>query len=170
MDRRQCAIYVFIIGTSIIVTPSWGSDTALKAEILCPDEGNRTIKLGYLASFGETRQTVERIGRVISGALILAIDTINNDTSLLPDHQLTFQFEDTHGNEDDALRGVTKLWKEGVDGFIGPDITCTIEARLADVWNLPMITYVSREKLLLQTIDICEGNKILSVNELSITS
>lgn len=113
----------------------------------CIDNDRDVITIGYLVAFDDEgsvdKAEAERLGRVISGAMSLAVKTVNDRSDLLPGRTLEFQFEDTHGNEDSTLIAVTTLWKNGVVAFIGPDVTCTTEARLADAWNLPMISYVS---------------------------
>lgn len=146
MGRIQFPVFTLFIVMSIFAMPSWCVNNA-PAKTACPNEDG-TIELGYLVAFENKDESADStaydlIGRVISGAMTLAIDTINNDSSLLPGHHLMFHFWNTRSEEDDVLRGVTNLWKEGVDGFIGPDVTCTIGARLAHAWNLPMIAYVS---------------------------
>ncbi|PIK45496.1 putative speract receptor [Apostichopus japonicus] len=144
MGRIQFPVFTLFIVMSIFAMPSWCVNNA-PAKTACPNEDG-TIELGYLVAFENKDESADStaydlIGRVISGAMTLAIDTINNDSSLLPGYHLMFHFWNTRSEEDDVLRGVTNLWKEGVDGFIGPDVTCTIGARLAHAWNLPMIAY-----------------------------
>lgn len=114
----------------------------------CIDNDREVITIGYLVALrdkGSARAEAERLGLVISGAMSLAVQNVNNQSDLLPGRTLEFQFEDTHGNEDDTVLAVTTLWKNGVVAFVGPDVTCITEARLADAWNLPMISYQCSE-------------------------
>ena len=38
---------------------------------------------------------------------------------------------------------MTEFRDENISAFIGPDVNCNEEARLASAWNLPMIAFVS---------------------------
>lgn len=59
------------------------------------------------------------------------------------------------GRGDDALahaalsiRTMTEMRNSGVMAFIGPDVFCKIEALVAAAWNLPLISYVSKESII----------------------
>lgn len=87
---------------------------------------------------------VVRSGLVVSGAVLLAIHTVNAREDLLPNHRLVLSDRyNTGGSELGSIRLLTDQWAEGVVAFFGPDQTCSTEARIATAWNLPMISYVS---------------------------
>lgn len=72
----------------------------------CIDNDREVITIGYLVALrdkGSARAEAERLGLVISGAMSLAVQNVNNQSDLLPGRTLEFQFEDTHGNEDDTF-------------------------------------------------------------------
>ncbi|ESO83957.1 hypothetical protein LOTGIDRAFT_108278 [Lottia gigantea] len=99
------------------------------------------ITVGYL-TVSKTNEFVRgKQGRVISGALTYAVDEINQNTSILPEYHLDFIWDNTW---DDTLISTAKLteqWRKGAVAFFGPEDGCTVEARVAAAWNLPMIAY-----------------------------
>ncbi|RWS23163.1 guanylate cyclase 32E-like protein [Leptotrombidium deliense] len=103
-----------------------------------PTSDNTSISIGFLTSikFG--------VGKRTAGAIQLAVERVNNDTSLLPNHTLKLVPGD-YVQPDSAMpiRYMTQLMKEGIVAFIGPDGSCAEEALVAAAWNLPMIAYVS---------------------------
>ncbi|XP_059618023.1 guanylate cyclase 32E-like [Phlebotomus argentipes] len=101
---------------------------------------NRTenITIGFLASYVHTK--------VVLGALPLAVEAVNRDSSLLPGHRLLFRPVDigkpsASSYRAQPIRAMTQMRDEGVAAFIGPDDSCTTEALIAAAWNLPMISY-----------------------------
>ena len=78
----------------------------------------------------------------VLGAVSLAVSSINNDSSILPNTTLDFKFEPLSNNQLEALRLMTEKRDEGVSAFIGPDEFCRNEAMIASAWNLPMIAFV----------------------------
>lgn len=104
----------------------------------------RTIKLGYLMADRSKVYVREKQGRVISGAMTHAITQINNNRSVLPHHKLEFIWSDTNADKLMSIRRLTEQWEDKAVGFFGPEDTCTVEARVAAAWNLPMISYVSK--------------------------
>lgn len=100
-----------------------------------------SLTLAYIGT--HTGLPGEKDGERVSGAMPLALDTINNDSSILQNYTLTYLFAD---NEDSALRSVeavTELWAQGAIAFFGPEDFCKTEARVAAAWNLPMLSHVS---------------------------
>lgn len=94
------------------------------------------IHIGFLAGYVHSK--------VILGALLLAIETINNDSSLLPGKVIKLNPVDIGAQKSPKaypIRVMTKMRDEGIHAFIGPDETCTTEALVASAWNLPMISY-----------------------------
>ena len=100
--------------------------------------GNLT--LGYLPALKGDAQYLQ--GFVISGAISYAIDQINNDSYLLPNHHLNLIWADTHADSFHGTRELTQLWKDGAVAFFGPEDECEKEAFVAAAWDLPMISYV----------------------------
>ncbi|CAI4232715.1 unnamed protein product [Auanema sp. JU1783] len=85
-------------------------------------------------------------GSMISGALQVAIDEINASNDILPNHKLTYTFENTCGDERRSTKFFMKHWKEGARVFIGPELNCRTEAQMAAAQNLPIISYKCRDQ------------------------
>jgi len=82
------------------------------------------------------------------GALPIAVDTVNQDPTLLPGLTLRYEVADVGNSQVEALaalsvRRMTSMRDAGHLAFIGPDDHCANEALVAAAWNLPLITYVS---------------------------
>ncbi|XP_054159620.1 guanylate cyclase 32E-like [Oppia nitens] len=97
------------------------------------------ITIGFLGAFkyGLT------LGKLIAGAIPLAIDRINSDPNILPNHTLRFKAGDSGiPNGWTAIRKMTEMREQNnVVAYIGPDHSCATEALVAAAWNLPLITY-----------------------------
>lgn len=75
----------------------------------------------------------------------LAVDMVNEDPELLPDHNLLFiAYDSGAANTPWPIRKMTQMKEEGVAAFIGPDLSCEHEAMVAAAWDMPMISYVSK--------------------------
>ncbi|CAI9743357.1 guanylate cyclase 32E-like [Octopus vulgaris] len=83
-----------------------------------------------------------RPGQAISGALSLAVAEINSDPSILPEHRLEFIPQETYGEESESIRKTTLLLDANISAYIGPQETCLYEARIAAVFNVPMLSYL----------------------------
>ncbi len=106
----------------------------------------RNITLGILLPFktdGDFLSDNRQQARYYAGMIPYAINTINNDPNLLPNHTLSFIWKDTECRTDKALRGMVQQWSENVDGFIGLGCFCEESARLASSLGLPVISNVS---------------------------
>jgi hypothetical protein len=104
------------------------------------------ITLGILLPFetagdflSDNRQWTKRY----AGMIPYAINTVNNDPNLLPNHTLSFVWKDTECRTDKALRGMAQQWSENVDAFIGLGCFCEESARLASALRLPVVSNVS---------------------------
>lgn len=85
-----------------------------------------------------------KIGLMISGAISLAVEEINNHGKLKEmGHFLEFKVAETYGEEVSSIRQTAALWTDKVYAYIGPQETCVHEGRMAAAFNLPMISYVS---------------------------
>lgn len=101
--------------------------------------------MGYLTGTQRRPGNKEypRPGLIISGAIGLAVDEINQNHSLVDDHLLTFEIAETYGEEKESIYQTALLWTRKVAVYLGPQETCIHEAKMASSFNLPMISYVS---------------------------
>ena len=105
----------------------------------------RRLRLGYLTGSQTRNKTYyKRPGQAISGAITLAVDQINNSPNILPDHVLELLIAETYGQEKVSIRRTVELATYNVSAYIGPQETCIHEGRIAAAFNLPMISYVSK--------------------------
>ena len=105
------------------------------------DAANFTV--GYLTADRTETFVHKKQGRIISGAMTLAIKRINADPQLLRGHRLHFVWADTRADTLTSTNELTKQWRDGAIAFFGPEDSCDVEARVAAAWNLPMLSYVS---------------------------
>ncbi|KAJ1522077.1 hypothetical protein ONE63_002388 [Megalurothrips usitatus] len=104
-----------------------------------PLSHRKNITIGYLTSArGELN---DRQGLAVSGALSMALEEINNDTSLLPWVNLNLRWNDTRGETVLTTRCIVDMLCGGVSAFIGPEGSCHVEAIVAQSRNIPMISY-----------------------------
>uniref|UniRef100_T1KKV6 Guanylate cyclase n=1 Tax=Tetranychus urticae TaxID=32264 RepID=T1KKV6_TETUR len=131
--------FYLLIQCSIVesIVPSRCIDVDRLENKINPNYLNITV--GFLSSFKGYG-----LGKEISGAIPLAIDQINRDPQLLPNHTLDFIAMDAgQPNTATSIRMMTEMREQGVVAFIGPENSCVSEALVATAWNYPMITYVS---------------------------
>lgn len=104
------------------------------------------IKIGYITGSKKLpfQGFYRQPGQAISGALTYAIEQINNNTDILPGRTLQFILAETYGQESESIRQTVELLNDNISVYFGPQETCTYEARIAAVFNVPMISYVSR--------------------------
>lgn len=104
----------------------------------------QNLTIGFLSSFRYNYGP----GKLICGAMTIAVEDVNNSSDLLPGYKLNFIFGDTgEPQTDGAIRKMTELRDDhDIVAFIGPDHTCDSEALVAAAWNLPMITYNCRDQ------------------------
>lgn len=103
---------------------------------LTQENDTKTLKLSFMSATSAE-------GKLFAGAFFLALDYVNNNSSLLKGYKLDYFFNDTKGRSANAINAMTSHYGAGTVGFIGPDATCLCESTIADAWNLPMIGYVS---------------------------
>ncbi|ELU09058.1 hypothetical protein CAPTEDRAFT_121651 [Capitella teleta] len=116
----------------------------LVAAVITAQEDNPTIlRLGYLtgSKTPPNKPFYIKPGQSISGALTLAVEQVNNDSEVLPNHRLEMEIAETYGQEEESIRLTVLLLKSNISAYIGPQETCLHEARLAAVFNTPMISY-----------------------------
>uniref|UniRef100_A0A915CXI3 Receptor ligand binding region domain-containing protein n=1 Tax=Ditylenchus dipsaci TaxID=166011 RepID=A0A915CXI3_9BILA len=85
-------------------------------------------------------------GSMISGALQVAIDDVNYNSSLLPNHKLHYIFNNTCGDEMRSTEYFMEHWKKGAKVFIGPETNCKTEATMAAAQNLPILSYKCKDQ------------------------
>ena len=114
------------------------------------------IKLGALIPFslGDSTLSSYFSGLYYASAMFLALEDINDDKYLLPNHTLTLVWTDTACDWKKAISMQLKmLEEEHVDAFIGGGCKgCLTNARIAAAQDLPMVSHVSLTDLLLLLI------------------
>ena len=109
------------------------------------------IKLGALIPFslGDSTLSSYFSGLYYASAMFLALEDINNDKYLLPNHTLTLVWADTVCDWQKAISMQLKmLEEEHVDAFIGGGCKgCLTNARIAAAQDLPMVSHVSLTEL-----------------------
>jgi len=103
------------------------------------NDTRKSLLIGFLpaltANKGQSKHYV--------GAFEYALRHVNDNVLINTGYRLNYSFWDNKADALESLRGMTAQYMEGAIAFIGPEDTCTIEARLAVAWNLPMIAFVS---------------------------
>lgn len=114
---------------------------------ICVKVESDTFTIGYLTGAHRRPGDLEypRPGLQISGAISLAVDEVNDGVLGREGHRLRFSVAETYGVERISIRRTAELWKRNVSVYIGPQETCVHEAKMAAAFNLPMISYVSRD-------------------------
>ena len=103
-----------------------------------------TLPLGLLLPYNGSSNSTEQGGISHAAAILLAVQKINNDSSLLPGNQVTFVWNDTLcASEEVSIRAIFNQLERGVKAYIGPGCNCETQAKIAAAWNVPMISYVS---------------------------
>lgn len=138
MKFKDFTYFVLSVFPVIGLTASFGFTTKFDG---VDDVENITI--GYLTVDKTAVFMRGKQGRVISGAISYGIELINNDTTVLPRHRLKMIWGDTMADTLIGTRLLTQQWRQGAVAFIGLEDSCSVEAKVAAAWNLPMISYVS---------------------------
>ena len=114
-----------------------------QANVISMSKESKEIKLGV--SIPWSGQNWPAGPRFASGILI-AIDEINSDSTLLPGHNLTFEWKDGKCEESASLTAAVDLFAKTdpqIHALIGPACSdgCKAAAYLANHWNMPIISY-----------------------------
>ena len=128
------------IALQLLVTLIYVLNNSVSLE---PEKNRSTILLGYLTVDKTEIFMRGKQGRAISGAMTLAVELINSDPNVLPHHEIKFIWGDTMANTLVGTKLLTDQWRKGAVAFIGLEDSCSVEAKVAAAWNLPMISYVS---------------------------
>ncbi|VDK57207.1 unnamed protein product [Anisakis simplex] len=86
-------------------------------------------------------------GSMISGALHVAVEEVNADPTILPNHKLTYIFNNTCGDERQSTRFFMEHWAQGAKAFIGPEMNCRTEATMAAAQNVPIISHKCKDHI-----------------------
>lgn len=115
----------------------------VESGIISQDNDTNYFTIGFLGTFSYEGG----IAKLIAGAIPYAVDVVNKNKDLLPNHTLNYEICDTGDlNSPTAIQKMTFLKQRNVVGFIGPDHSCGCEASIASAWNIPMITYMCAEE------------------------
>jgi len=106
-----------------------------------------TILLGVLVPFnlGDAQLTSYYSGKYYASAMFLALDDVNNNKDLLPNHKLELVWADTNCDWKKTIKlQLTMMKEQNVDAFIGGGCrACEATARNAGAENIPFISHVS---------------------------
>jgi ABC-type branched-subunit amino acid transport system substrate-binding protein len=91
----------------------------------------------------------DRQGLSVSGAFSMAVEKVNEDSTILKDIQLVPRWYDTKGDRLNATKIITDMLCHCVAAFIGPEGSCFVESIVSQANNVPMISYVSTSLALL---------------------
>ncbi|XP_073839417.1 receptor-type guanylate cyclase Gyc76C-like [Musca autumnalis] len=129
--KRWPFIILHLLSVAVVLIPSVRCVRSI---------GNRTvINVGYLTAL--TGELKDKQGLAISGALTMALEEINNDTSLLPNVHLALRWNDTKGDTVLATKAITEMICDGIAMIFGPEGHCYVEAIVTQSRNIPMISY-----------------------------
>lgn len=103
------------------------------------------LTLGFTVPFFSTGQnSVIPSGEYYSAAVFVAQSKVNNEHPLLGGRKLQIDLDKSPNCAlTRTLEGFTSHWKSGVDGFVGTGCSCETSAKLAGVFNLPLVSQVS---------------------------
>ncbi|XP_031575273.1 speract receptor-like isoform X2 [Actinia tenebrosa] len=107
---------------------------------MCRKSKNITIGLllPYLSAYGYGDSY--SAGKYSAPAITVALDRINKDPDLLPNHHINFVWQDTKCNEEMSISQMTEFVEQRVDAFIGFACTCNTQARIAASLNKMLIS------------------------------
>eukprot|EP00794_Sanderia_malayensis_P009713 gene9713-10700_t len=125
MSRLKCLKFILIFVSWFIAPVS-----------LLP---KNNITIGLLAPFTGSWDRAPRFASAVS----IAIDHVNNDTTLLSNFHLQFAYRDTSCSESGGVGGAVKLLGNNVNVYIGPACSrsCVHGALVAAAYDIPMISY-----------------------------
>ncbi|XP_028395101.1 receptor-type guanylate cyclase Gyc76C-like [Dendronephthya gigantea] len=89
-------------------------------------------------------------GKSYAHALTIAVDDVNNNSTILPSHNLSYSWTNSW-KSDAVLQSMYSKYispcntSTPVDVFIGPAFDCSAPAKVAESFNIPMISYYCRD-------------------------
>ena len=101
------------------------------------------LKLGLVFPYSSQRMNVNFRARDYAAAFKIAVDRVNNDRALLPNHEINFVYNDTNFQESKSIKAIyEQLNKHNVSAFVGFGWSCHSAALIATAVNVPIISYV----------------------------
>lgn len=129
MSTLKTSFLILLVTTTLFFTLHADASTSQKTQ----------LTVGYLPAVKGVLK--DKQGLSISGAILLALEEINNDTSLLPNVHLNLRWNDTRGDTVISTRAITEMICDGVSTIFGPEGTCHTEAIVTQSRNIPMMSY-----------------------------
>ena len=104
-----------------------------------PSLSKTKVTVGLLAPFTGSWDRAPRFASAVS----IAVDYINNNTTLLPYQALDFLFHDTVCSESGGVAAAVNLMRQNVSVFVGPACSksCVHSGFVASAYNIPMVSY-----------------------------
>ncbi len=101
------------------------------------------IKLGVSIPWTGTNWDA---GRRFASGILIAVEKINNDPSLLPGYNVTFEWKDSQCEESASLTVAVDMYMNNIPrihALIGPACSdgCKAVGYLANHWNIPIVSY-----------------------------
>ena len=107
-------------------------------------EAKKNFTLGFLLPYHSTLNFPGHYSaESYAQALLIALNDIRKDKTLLPNVNLKWVMNKTECNELKAIRQQFYMLKNKVDAFFGPGCHCVTAGRNAAAFNIPMMSYVS---------------------------
>ena len=106
--------------------------------------GQTVLKIGFLGMGPNTTSGSPHKLPRIGSALLLALDDISENETLLPNQTLSYILRYTDCDQKLALGNLVELYRnENIEAVIGPGCSGTGEALgyLASFWNIPVVSY-----------------------------
>lgn len=103
-------------------------------------------RLGLLIPYTNVKKLIANtyfVGKYYAPAITLAVRDINEQTNLLPNDTISFEWRDTNCDEFTTLRHQLQMLERNITAFIGPGCQCKMAAKNAAAFNKTMISYVS---------------------------
>jgi len=107
---------------------------------------SKNYRLGLLIPYSNVKKLFGNsyyAGNRYASAISLAVRDINNQTNLLPNDTISFEWRDTNCDEFTTLRHQLQMLEGNITAFIGPACQCKMAAKNAAAFNKTMISYVS---------------------------
>ena len=107
------------------------------------------LKIGFIIPYTffcgmECSQAHPLAGGAYANAFKIAVEQINNNKSLLPDHYIDYVYNDSRLLELEAIQSVyQQLDRMNVTAFVGLGWFCHSISAIASAVNVPVISYVS---------------------------
>lgn len=109
------------------------------------------LKIGLVFPYSSSKH---KNPHVLAGdyaaAFKIAVDRVNNDRLLLPNHEIQFVYNDTKLQESKSIEAIyEQLNRHNVSAFVGFGWSCLSAAFIATAVNVPIISYVRIQSFLI---------------------